>query len=357
MTDPRELFEELCPLLVEHPALGKVMWDSRSAAFVNFRKMLGESENVPLLIRVSRPSDIDEATLFRAWERVCALEVQATALREHGNAWRDRVGRFNELDRARLTLGSVDLLESESVVTWFFDEARIGDSVSVWIDSGGHVRTIVQGVRTTAPHPVPDWMLALPARVHHRIIGELVQTLKMPQYLAFRPGTRPPLVRVDLNAIDPVGLADRFDRCATLLARLESTFEESTRRAESMLEPQRKPDWPPFRWESEWAVFLEDGNATLLLRDMTPPERSTDKSYFNVSLDFDQTGRMTELAATTHRAVCRIPLPPAPPVEHVVHAKFGRGSVVSELEQGKVRIRFDDGAERVLQREFLRQGF
>src|SRR5262249_39820563 len=110
-------------------------------------------------------------------------------------------------------------------------------------------------------------------------------------------------------------------------------------------------------WEGEWAVFLEDGTAALFLRDAMTPNDSSEERFFNVSLWFDSTGSMTEAKATTEEETYRVKVPPpAPPPERLVHAKFGAGTIVTDIGDGKVRVRFDDGAERVMQRAFLGRG-
>lgn len=46
--------------------------------------------------------------------------------------------------------------------------------------------------------------------------------------------------------------------------------------------------------------------------------------------------------------------PPPGPAKRVVHAKFGAGTVLREIEGGKVEVAFDGGVTKTLQRSFVR---
>jgi hypothetical protein len=47
--------------------------------------------------------------------------------------------------------------------------------------------------------------------------------------------------------------------------------------------------------------------------------------------------------------------PPPGPAMRVVHAKFGEGTVVREIEGGKLEIAFDSGVTKTLQKSFVRE--
>lgn len=293
--------------------------------------------------------------LDRASERLSLLETQTQALRDCGQAaWHQHLAG-DAADRPSLTLGAIHLMEDESMVTWFFRRDRLGQRASIWVGADGHFRWIGEGPGIGALRVVADWVLGLPARVQHPVLGALTHTVTTAQYVAFRPAEEPALIRVDLAPADAAGLASHLDACALLLSHIQSGFEDSKRRAESMLGTWwRSRCLPPFRWEIEWAVFLEERTAALFARDMLQPDEAGHERFLNLSLYFDAAGAMAEAAVTTERETHRVRVPaPSAPQERVAHTKFGEGSVVAQLDGKKVRVRFDDGLERVLLRDFL----
>ena len=372
--DPRALFERICPRVLEHPRFGHVTWSRRYTAYVAYRKTPGQADNVPVLIRPLRRaagsmSEAEEKALFDgAWAQLVALEERAPELCERGHAAHRDLVRAEGDDRYRhaaparpgLSLGSVELHDDgASVVIWYFDELRMGASTAIWVDRGGGLRTQRrEGDPPSAGKPIADWLVPLPAHAPHPILGDLVLNVELKQYLALRSGEEPPLVRVDLPAMEVAALPAHLEACAVVLGRIQSSFDESVARAEAMLEPWRaERGLPSLCRKREWVVFLNHGTTSLLLEDAMPPHESSDECFFNVALDFDSTGNLIEVKGTTAEETYSVGAPaPVGVPERVVHRKFGAGDVIAALEGDKVRVRFDDGTKRVLQRSFLTSG-
>lgn len=362
MADTRAAFEALCPRVVEHPRFGSVAWNRRCATYVAYRKALGQPDNVPVLIRAPRGASTKalKALLDRAWKRLVELETRAAEVFALALAdFRELQPKGDGRELGVLTLGSVELIDDgDCLVTWYFNALRTGASAAIQLDRHGTLRShglTDAGAPVRAPNPVADWVVALPARVPHPVLGDLVLSIESAQYVALHGGEEPELYRIDLPALEVSMLPAHLDACAAVFRRIQSSFDDAMASAEVLLESWRaKRDLPPLRRKREWIIFLEDGTILLLLENAMPEDEASDDCFFNVSLHFDSTGTMTAVTGTTEAETCCLDVPPPPrPEERVVHKKFGAGAVIAVIEAEKVRVRFDDGTERVLHRSFL----